>query len=155
METAETLILDALKEIVAIPAESRIDAYKTQVGIFYLNAMMFEFAATGINIGYTQIDSLGDVITVPDSALDAIMLNLALAISPAFKESITSIDLFEQAEESMDVLRELSYARPANASYSPNLPVGSGNESFDTSKFYDHSTTPILTENSGNIAYES
>ena len=126
METAETLILDALKEIVAIPAESRIDAYKTQVGIFYLNAMMFEFAATGINIGYTQIDSLGDVMTVP-----------------------------EQAEESMDVLRELSYARPANASCSPNLPVGSGNESFDTSKFYDHSTTPILTENSGNIAYES
>lgn len=155
METASTVIGDALKEIVAIAAETPIDAYKAQVGIFYLNVMMFEFAASGINIGYTEISSLGDEMTVPDSALDAIVLNLALAISPVFKGSVTSIDLLEQAAESMEVLRDISYLRPANAPYSPNLPIGSGNESWGIDKFYDRLATPILTENSGFIANES
>lgn len=155
METAANVILDALKEIVAIPAEAAIDAYKAQVGIFYLNAMMWEFSAIGINLGYTGVDSLSDNITVSDGALEGIVKNLAIEISPVFKGSITSTDLFDQAQSSLQTLRQISYDQPAYSPYSSNLPVGSGNEYWNTQKFYDDQATPILTENGGNIAPEA
>mgnify|MGYP003635381348 CR=1 FL=1 len=106
METAETLILDALKEIVAIPAEAAVDAYKAQAGIFYLNLMMFELSAVGVNLGYTTVNSLGDLITVDDGAIEGIVKNLAIEISPLFKGTLTSPDLFEQAQSSLETLRQ-------------------------------------------------
>ena len=113
METAETVILDALKEIVAIPAEASVDAYKAQAGIFYLNLMMFELSSVGVNLGYTTVNS------------------------------------------SLDTLRQISYDSPANSPFSSNLPVGSGNERWNTARFFNEQETPILTENYGNIAPES
>jgi len=155
METAGTLILDALKEIVAIPAEVPVDADKAQAGIFYLNMMMFDLSAVGINLGYTTVNSLGDLITVDDGAIEGMVKNLAIALSPLFKETLTSSDLFEQAEASLNVMREIAFQSMSNSSFSSNLPVGSGNEYWDTTKFFNEQPTPILTENGGNIAPES
>ena len=155
METAETIILDALKEIVAIPAEASVDAYKAQAGMFYLNLMMFELSSVGVNLGYTTVNSLGDPITVVDGAIEGIVKNLAIEISPLFKGALTSPDLFEQAQSSLDTLRQISYDSPANSPFSSNLPIGSGNERWNTTRFFNEQETPILTENYGNIAPES
>ena len=155
METAETLILDALKEIVAIPAEAAVDAYKAQAGIFYLNLMMFELSAVGVNLGYTTVNSLGDLITVDDGAIEGIVKNLAIEISPLFKGTLTSPELFEQAQSSLETLRQIAYESSANSPLSSNLPIGSGNEYWNTAQFFNDQETPILTENSGNIAPES
>jgi hypothetical protein len=132
METAETVILDALKEIVAIPAEAAVDAYKAQAGIFYLNLMMFELSAVGVNLGYTTVNSLGDLITVDDGAIEGIVKNLAIEISPLFKGTLTSPDLFEQAQSSLETLRQIAYESSANSPLSSNLPIGSGNEYWNT-----------------------
>jgi len=152
METAQTVILDALKEIVAIPAEASIDAYKAQVGIFYLNAMMMDFSVNGINLGYTLVDSLGDKITVPDSALEAIVKNLAVIISPVFKAVPTSQKLFDEAEEGYKTLLNVSNINPSRSPYSETLPRGSGNWGYD---FYDRIDTPLLTEQGVTIGVES
>ena len=155
METAETVILDALKEIVAIPAEAAVDTYKAQAGMFYLNLMMFELSSVGVNLGYTAVNSLGDPITVVDGAIEGIVKNLAIEISPLFKGTLTSPDLFEEAVAGLDTLRQISYDSPANSPFSSNLPIGSGNERWNTARFFNEQETPILTENYGNIAPES
>ena len=154
METAQTVIIDALKEIVAIPAEASIDAYKAQVGIFYLNAMMLDFSVNGINVGYTLVDSLGDEITVPDAALEPIVKNLALLISPVFKNTFTSQELFIDAQNGVDSLLGLSIFQPSKTLYSESLPTGSGNYNWGSRCFYDEIGTPILTEEGVNIAPE-
>lgn len=155
-EKASDVILDALKEIVAIPSEASVGAYEAQVGIFYLNAMMQDFAVNGINVGYTIIDSLGDEMTVPDGALEPIVKNLAIEMSPVFKETLTSSDLFEQAQDGINTLLQISLPTIANAAYPSTLPMGSGNYSGtlgDT--FYSELPNQILTENNGYIAPEN
>lgn len=154
-ETAGDIILDAYKELVAIPSEASIPASKVQAGIFYLNAMMDDFAVTGINLGFTGVNSLSDTITVDDGALEGIVKNLAIEISPSFKATITSVDLFNQAQASLDVLRQISFERPGQSPFSHNLPMGSGNHDFNEDKFYDLPNDPILTEVGGNIAPEA
>lgn len=153
-ETAGQIILDALKELVVLPAESAIPAYEAQVGIFYLNAMMGDLSVTGINLGYTYVDSLADEITVDDGALDGMVKNLAIEMSPVFKEQPTSNDLFLQAQSGLDVMRQISFDGIAPAPYSNNLPVGSGNEYDRIDNFYDTLRNPILTELGGNIGIE-
>lgn len=155
-ETASDVILDALKEIVATPSEAAIGSYEAQTGIFYLNAMMQDFAINGINIGYTIIGSLGDAVTVPDGALEAMVKNLAIEISPAFKETLTSSDLFEQAQDGLGTLLQISMPTIANAAYPSTIPMGSGNYSgIWNNTFYDGLPNQILTENDGYIAPEN
>ena len=155
-ETASDVILDALKEIVAIPSEAAIGAYETHTGIFYLNAMMQDFAVNGIKIGYTIVNTLGDEVTVPDGALEAMVKNLAIEISPVFKGSLTSTDLFEQAQDGINTLLQISIPTISNSPYSENLPVGSGNDyNAWNDKFYDGLANQILTENNGYIAPEA
>jgi hypothetical protein len=154
-ETASDVILDALKELVAIPSEAAIGAYEAQAGIFYLNAMMQDFAINGINVGYTIIDNLADAMTVPDSALEPMVKNLAIEMSPAFKGSLTSPDLFEQAQDGLNTLLQISLPTIANAAYPSTLAMGSGNYGGtwgDT--FYSGLPNQILTENNGYIAPE-
>lgn len=155
METASNIINDALREIIVSPAEVSIDSYDAQVGVFYLNAMMSDFSANGINLGYTFIDSLGDDVTVDPAAYDAIVKNLAVVISPVYKETFASQSLFEQAEEGYKSLLEVSFDQTGYTPYSYNLPVGSGNYDYRPGRFYAEPLEPIFTENSGNIAPES
>jgi len=155
-ETASDVILDALKEILAIPSEADIGAYEAQAGIFYLNAMMQDFAINGINIGYTIINGLSDEMTVPNGALEPIVKNLAIEVSPIFKESITSIDLFEQASQGFKTLLEISIPTIANSPYPSTMPMGSGNDNgIWGNTFYSGQPNQILTENNGYIAPES
>lgn len=154
-ETAGNIILDAYKELVAIPSEAAIPASKVQAGLFYLNAMMDDFAVTGINLGFTSVDSLSDIVTVVDGALEGIVKNLALEISPSFKATLTSGDLFDQAQTSLDVLRQISFDRPGQTPYSENLPTGSGNYDYNGDRFYSVPDDPLFTEVGGNIAPEA
>ena len=154
METASTVILDALKEIVAHPSEAAIDAYKAQVGIFYLNAMMLDFSVNGINLGYTVVSSLSDAITVDDAAIEPIVKNLAIEISPVFKSTPTSQELFQQAQDGYESLLNIGFEGVTATIYPYTLPTGSGNYNWGSDKFYDELGEPILTELGQDVAYE-
>jgi hypothetical protein len=154
MEAASNIIGDALLEILAIPSEVSIEAYEAQAGIFYLNALMDDLATNGINLGYTCVKDLGDAITVADGALEPIVKNLAIELSPAFKGTVTSQDLFNQAADGLDVLRQISFEQPGPSPYSTNLPTGSGNNELRDDRYYQSDSEPLLTELGGNIAPE-
>jgi len=155
-ETASTIINDALREIIVSPAETPIESYDASVGIFYLNAMMADFSVVGINLGYTYIDSLGDEVTIPSSAYDGVVKNLAVAISPVYQNTLASQSLFEQAQETYQSLLDISITDVGFAAYPSTLPVGSGNYYPNyPGHFYDKPRDAILTEIGGNIAPES
>tara|TARA_B110000908_G_scaffold160301_1_gene203372 strand:- start:700 stop:969 length:270 start_codon:yes stop_codon:yes gene_type:complete len=81
--------------------------------------------------------------------------NLAIEMSPAFKGSLTSPDLFEQAQDGLNTLLQISLPTIANAAYPSTLAMGSGNYGGtwgDT--FYSGLPNQVLTENNGYIAPE-
>lgn len=151
METASDVITDALKEIAALPAESIIPADKAQAGIFYLNAMMGDFAVKGINLGYTYINYLSDSITVDEGAIEGIVKNLAIELTPVFGDSLTSQSLLQQAIDGYKSLQQIAIDAPSPSPYPDRLPIGSGNGSTRTNDFYDTPSDPILTEGGGYI----
>jgi len=157
METADTVIKSALQEILVQAVESPLQPSEYQDGILYLNRMMNALAVKGINVGYTQISTLGDDITVPDGALDAIVANLAVRLFPQFSAPGTPINplLIQAANDGMGVLRHLAITMPV-ALFPDTLPIGSGNEDdVLTEKFYSASEEELLGEQGGYISIES
>jgi len=154
-ETAETIISDALVELGCYAPQTNITQVQASKGIFYLNAMMLDFDACGINLGYTLVSSLGDEITVNDSAIEPIVMNLAIMISPLFNENATSTSLFQNARDGYRVLKAISLDSAPNTPYHENTPRGSGNYSDRGRLFYTEPTPAILTERGGKIANES
>lgn len=151
METAYNVITDALKEISALPAESKIPQDKAQAGIFYLNAMMADFSVKGINLGYTYVADFSDAITVEDGALDGIVKNLAMELMPVYGDDLTDQSLFQQAIDGYKSLQQIALTTPAPMAHPNRFPAGSGNQSIRTVEFYDEPRTPILREDRGGI----
>ena len=152
METAYSVIADALKEIGAFPAESEIPSDDAQIGIFYLNAMMGDYAINGVNIGYTPVSSLGDVIDIDLAAIEPMVKNLAIQISPLYYDTLNNPELFSEAEQGFRALLDISIGRPAPAPYDERFPVGSGNyDDVRSRNFYDPASDPILTEGGGRV----
>lgn len=154
METANNVIKDALKEIAAVSAEVNIPQDDTELGIFYLNALMFDLSINGINLGYTTVKSLNDEVTVPLSALEGIVKMLALQLSPLYFDNATSQTLFEQSELGFRSLLDISITTVAPAPYDYRFPRGSGNydNTFNDSDFYSEPIDPILTEDNSRVS---
>lgn len=153
-EMAGTVITDALKEIKAQAAESRVSALSVSAGIFYLNAMMASFSSMGVNIGYTYVSGTGDEITVKLSAIEPIVKNLALELQPVFNPAFSDAELFSQAEDGYKRLLEISFDIGSSA-YPETLPIGSGNEyNYNYDRFYT-ADSPIITEHIATIAPET
>lgn len=155
MEKAKTVISDALSELGAYASETHLSSTQAQKGIFYLNAMMLDFDNSGINLGYTLIDSLGDDITIPDGALEPVVMNLAVMLSPLFNESATSVDLFIQAQSGYNDLMAISVDEFPNTPYPETMIRGSGNYSEFDRLFYTNPRPAIYTERGASISAES
>lgn len=137
-ETAQALIDDALQEIVVLGAESAAEGSEAQSAIRYLNRMMARWTARGYTLGYTDVDSLSDSVTVPDYALDAIVSNLALSLASQYGV-MPSQDLVARANSSIKTVRLNTIS--AGTTARPNtLPLGAGNwEAGDDEMYYDGS----------------
>jgi len=155
MEKANTLIVDALQELLIQASEAPIEADEAQTAIRYLNRMMARLDSQGISLGYTQISDLGDSITVPDGAVEGIIKNLAVMLAPQYDKQISQA-LVEGARAGLDAMRKLSISI-LPTSYADTLPMGSGNEngSILTSHFYPETAAQIANETGGYIAPES
>jgi len=159
METAATIIKSALQEILVQASESDLEADEIQDGIRYLNRMMAKYAAQGITLGYTQVTSLADPITVPDGALDGMVKNLALSLQPQFAAPGTPVSqlLALQAREGLDTMRQIAIQSIGPTFYPDTLPRGSGNEeqtAFRADHFYTTPEEQIELEQGGFISIE-
>ena len=146
----------ALFEILEASDEAPIEASEMQVGLFNLNTMMSRWSANGYNLGFTNVSTPADIVTVPLGAIDGIISNLAISLAAQFPGAGISEALRTKAVLGLKAIRRLSIeVIPSN--YPDALPIGSGNQcSGDRSggRFYGTPEEPIITEPGNYIAAE-
>lgn len=156
METANSIVRDALSEILVQPAEQPVQSVDFQTGVRYLNRMMASWDAQGLSLGYTVVNNAADAITVPDGAISGIVYNLALKLAPQYDIPINP-ELRANALDGLDAIRNLSVTTQPT-SYPCTLPIGSGNEWDGSYVDFHHYPCPeeeMLTEREGSILLES
>ena len=122
-ETAATIITDALQEILVQASEQPVEASEMQSGIRYLNRMMSEWDALGYPLGFTVITNPSDLVTIPDGAINAVVLNLAIKLAQQYDEPISQ-SLAMAARDGMQAVQNLSVEAEPTL-YPSTLPVGS------------------------------
>lgn len=138
-ETAESIIHDALLEIQAQEGEQQIESFEFQRGVRALNRMMAEWAADEIELGYTEVSTPSDTISIPAGAVSGVVYNLAVRLAPALDIAITPA-LAKAASDSYKTLERIGFDID-KANFPGNLPIGSGNydsaNSYSGQQFYD------------------
>lgn len=130
METAKEVIEDALQEILVQAIEQPVLPVDFNKAARYMNRMMAEFEADGIVLGYINVDSANDEITIPDGAINGLIYNLALSLAGSYGVALKP-DLAIKAKECKETMVKLSVNIPST-DLPETLPVGSGNEGNST-----------------------
>lgn len=148
------IVTDAMEEIVVQADEAPIEPSEGRAAIRLLNDMMFSFAARGLNLGYTVVHSLGDIVTVPLGAIRWIKLQLAIELAPKYNVEISNT-LASKARSAYKAVQNLAIDG-IYSEYPSTLPYGSGNYEAGgwDSTFYPDQQDTILTETGGSIALE-
>ncbi len=142
METAETIISDALQLLMVQADEEPLEAVTAKTVIRIMNRMMARFAAEGIDLDYTPVVDLTSPITIPDGALEGLVSNLAVALWPSYRSGEVSITLAAMARSGKEVMRSLGLYI-TTMGYPATLPCGSGNSGIK-GPFYPISTSSDL-----------
>ena len=154
MATAAQVIKASLQRILVQASEAELEADEYQDAIFALNNMMLDWDASGLNLGFTEVSSLADDITVPTGALRGIIANLAIEVAPDYNGQITE-GLANAASEGLKTIRKIAVGIPVSK-FPCTLPIGSGNsQSVFNDNFYPCSEDEILAETTGAISLES
>ena len=155
METAQTVVSDILQEILVQSSEQAIQAVDAQTCIRYMNRFMASLAARGVNLGYTEVTSLADNITIPDGAIEGLIYNVAVKLCSSYDIQPNQF-LIVNAKEGLMAMNQLG-VDIGPSSYGDTTPIGSGNEgdyAYDNYHFYPDEQDTILTEQNGNILLE-
>jgi len=154
METAESVINDALQEILVQASEQALQTVDFQTGRRYLNRMM---TTTPYNLlGFTTVTNPSDAITIPDGAIEGVIFNLAKRLLTSYDMSLTA-ELLQSARDGLAEIRKIAIVvKPT--SFPCTLPIGSGNEqenTFNNQHFYPCPDDELLAEQGGSILLES
>jgi hypothetical protein len=154
-ETASDVIKDALQEITRLGAEAPVEPTDAQSAIRYMNRMMASMDADGIDLGYTEVSNLGDEITVPAGAIEAMVFNLAFRMWTQFEDgSAPPADLVMKARDGIKTMLNISFTM-GQTEFPSTLPIGSGNEgNTQTDHFYSDLQDNILAETTGSVGLE-
>lgn len=150
---ASQLIKAILQEPLVQASEAPIEAVEAEDAIFALNNWMFEIAADGVNLGFTEVTDLADEVTVPRGAVNGIVKNVAAQIVNQFGVAVPPL-LMTQAAVGLAVMTKIAVTIP-DSPYPGTLPIGSGNECGLGTHFYGEDEAVIETENGLTIVPES
>jgi len=155
MATAAQVITAALQKILVQASEAPLEADELSGAIFTMNNLMLDYDASGIRLGYTEILTLGDDVTIPVGALRGLIYNLARDLVPEFGGEFSQL-AEDIAQSGLKTMRKLGVAITATE-FPSTLPIGSGNEDDNvfTSRFYPGLEDQILAETTGCIALET
>lgn len=124
-----------------------------------LDAMMAAWNAKGIRVGFPlpaspNDSSLDQETNVPDSAYEAIYLNLAIKIAPSFGKAV-AIDTKVAAKSAYDALL-IKISQPIEMQYPNTLPAGTGNKPWRTNyrPFLNTPVDPLLAGEDDAITFE-
>lgn len=141
MSTAAQVIKTALQLILVQGSEAALEADEFASGVEYLNDMMAEWESNGIDLGYTPVVTLGDEVTIPAYANQAVKQNLAVRLGPEFGGLVSPL-LDRNATESYRYMLNAAY-EVQSTTYQTTLPMGSGNTAtgFSVDPFYPAGVT--------------
>ncbi len=149
-QSALKIIKDAMSKINMYPDEASIPASEAEHIKRALNFMMADWETKGWKLGFTEIDSTSEPVTVPNGALKAIIYNLAAEISPDYNEGEVSMQVGRIAKASLNTIRRMTVKLPVVA-LPDTLPIGSGN--YDgiayTDNYYGLGDPLLLVSNTG------
>ena len=105
-----------------------------QAALRKLDAMMAEWTARGIRLAYplpgspqySDIDSQTDI---PDGAISAVTLHLAIRLAPSYGRPVQAYTLSNAARALEAIMAQ--QAAPQEMDFPRNLPVGAGNKQFN------------------------
>ena len=153
MATVEQVARASLQAILVQGSEAPLEADEYQDYIFALNNYMTNLDASGIQLGYTLVNSLDDVLTVPAGALRGIVANMAIEVAAQYGGTITDT-LVVSAKQGMDAMKKLGQ-QIVSSRFPSTLPIGSGNDNWgNTTPFYPDVEAEILAETTGSIGLE-
>lgn len=152
METAESVINDALQEILVQASEQSLQAVDFQTGRRYLNRMM---ATSPYNLlGFTVVTNPSDNITVPAGAISGMIFNLAESLLSSYDMTLTA-ELSRSAIKGLKEIRRIT-TNIQPTQFSSTLPIGSGNDLINpVSDYFPPSPAELLTEGDGVMILES
>lgn len=152
--TAAKITKAILQDILVHGAESELEPVEFQDAIFAMNNYMFALDAKGVSLSYTEVEDLGDIITVAPGAILGIQKNVALQMIPQFGGTADN-DLRVSAKFGMDAMLKLS-RNIVPMSHPSTMPIGVGNQrNGSLRRFYPGTTENVLTETNNNIELES
>jgi hypothetical protein len=126
-----------------------------QTGVKRLDAMMAQWNARGIRLGYPIASNpdnadLDTDTGVPDSANEAIICNLAMALAPGFGKSMAA-DTKARAKTGLNTLQARA-AVPPEMQFPGTLPAGAGNKPWSIYEpFLPRPVDPVLAGDDGPI----
>ena len=156
MATVAQVLRASLNRILVGASEAPIEPDEAQDFVFALNNYMLGLDAQGIKLGYTEVASTGDDVTVPTGALRGIIANMAIEVAPDYGAPVPPA-LAAVAVEGMVAMRRLGQ-RLRLTQYPSTLPIGSGNEGslqFGDDHFFPDLEADILSETTGAIGLET
>lgn len=118
-----------------------------------LDAMLARWNANGIRLGYPlpsspSDSSLNESTNVPDACVEAVYLNLAIAIAPSFGKTVAQ-ETKQAAKAAYDALLN-KLAEPMEMQLNTSIPSGAGNK---YGRFLDEYIDPLLSGNDGQIEF--
>lgn len=155
MATAGQVLKAALQRILVQASDADLEPDEYADAMFAMNNLMTAYDAEGIYLGYTEVTTLADTITIPAGALRGLIANVAIEISPDYNGAITD-GLRVAAKYGKDAMRTLGVVITSSAMPS-TLPIGSGNtdNSNWSTNFYSDLEAEILAETTGAIGLET
>lgn len=148
--TKRQVVEAGLEEIGIASFEFDIQPEELQSGLRRLNAMMAEWNARGIRLGYPLVadpanDDVDQDTGVPDSAYEAMITNLAIKLAPAYGRQ-ASRETKVTAKKSLNTLMMRSgVINPVEKQYPSTLPLGQGNQSYryQRTNYFPTPTDPL------------
>lgn len=156
--TKRQFVTQAFEEIGLAVYVFDLSPEQLQGALRRLDAMMASWNAKGIRLGYPipaspQNSDLDEATNVPDSANEAVFLNLATRLAPGFGKT-PSVDTKASAKAAYDTLLSIA-AMPVEQQLPGTMPAGAGNKPWRVydDPFLRRPTDPILAGEDGPIEF--
>ena len=123
-----------------------------------LDAMMADWNGKGIRLSYPipstpEAGSLSEETGVPDSANEAVILNLAVRLAPSYGK-VVAFETKASAKQAYDTVLQRATA-PYEMQFPDTLPTGQGNKPWriDSDPFMPTPTDPVETGPEGPLEF--
>ena len=157
--TKRQFIESALDEIGLSPFTYELTQQQLDAALRRLDAMMAEWNAKGIRLGFPLpsspgSSSLDEQSGVPDAANEAIITNLATRVAPSYGKQVMQQTMMT-AKSSYNTLLMLA-AMPPEQAFPGTLPLGQGNKAWRDygSPFFPSPEEPLTAGGDGILEFE-